>query len=292
MTKTCSYCGKQFARNFKHSRIQWEKIKTCDDDCRILLRYGPKSKCVVCKKDFRPRRKDVKCCSIKCGGVNKRIPTKSKRCTVCLKTFYREIGVGIKNWERQKSCSSACRTKRIKAHKIGYKVGHKGYKNSGSFEKGIIPWNTGLKGVTIPPTRKGCKPWNKGKKNILSEISKEKMRIARAKQDMSHLRGENHHNWKGGITPIRNAIRALYQYVEWRKSIFERDNYTCQGCKKRGGKLNADHVKSFSKILNENNIQTTEHAKSCAELWDLSNGRTLCDKCHLKTDTYGGLSIG
>lgn len=60
---------------------------------------------------------------------------------------------------------------------------------------------------------------------------------------------------------------------EWRLAVFERDNYTCVFCGKRGGKLQADHIKPF---------------KEFPELrYELSNGRTLCVKCHRKTESYG-----
>jgi len=38
---------------------------------------------------------------------------------------------------------------------------------------------------------------------------------------------------------------------------------------------------------NERAITTVEEALNCPELWDLSNGRTLCKPCHRKTDTWG-----
>ena len=60
---------------------------------------------------------------------------------------------------------------------------------------------------------------------------------------------------------------------DWRTLVFERDNYTCQHCQRRGGRLQADHIKPY---------------KEFPELrHELSNGRTLCVPCHQKTPTYG-----
>jgi hypothetical protein len=71
-------------------------------------------------------------------------------------------------------------------------------------------------------------------------------------------------------------IRDSPAYKLWRKSVFERDNYTCVFCGQRGGQLQADHIKSFARF---------------PELrFDLSNGRTLCKPCHKLTPTYGGRS--
>lgn len=85
---------------------------------------------------------------------------------------------------------------------------------------------------------------------------------------------------KGGITAINRLIRCSEKYQQWRSDIFERDNWTCQNCRKRGYELHAHHSKRFSKILSEFRIKTLEQALKCHELWDLNNGVTLCKDCH------------
>ena len=85
--------------------------------------------------------------------------------------------------------------------------------------------------------------------------------------------GEKNWAWKGGITPINQAIRGSLEYEDWRKTCMERDLYTCQDCGQIGGELNVDHIKSFAEY---------------PELrLDIDNGRTLCIKCHRTTITYG-----
>ncbi len=86
------------------------------------------------------------------------------------------------------------------------------------------------------------------------------------------LRGEKSSFWKGGIAPINKTIRSSSAYKEWRKSVFERDNWTCRECGLRGGILNADHIKPFS-IYPELRFS-------------VENGRTLCIACHKLTPTY------
>lgn len=78
--------------------------------------------------------------------------------------------------------------------------------------------------------------------------------------------GSNHPNWKGGISPIKSILRGSGQYHGWRVAVFRRDNYTCQICGKRGGRLQAHHDLPFVKFP--------------LFLLDVSNGKTLCYKCH------------
>lgn len=84
--------------------------------------------------------------------------------------------------------------------------------------------------------------------------------------------------WKGGITPINTAIRMSKKFQDWRKSVFERDNYTCQECKNRSRKNN-------SVVLNAHHIKPFAHFPEFR--FDLENGTTLCEKCHRLTDSYG-----
>lgn len=114
----------------------------------------------------------------------------------------------------------------------------------------------------------GQKAWNKNKK-------------------CKQYSGEKHWNWQGGITKLNFALRECLEYKIWRRQVFERDNYTCQICNKRGnGEINADHIKPFSTILKEQNIKDIKTALSCKLLWDINNGRTLCRQCHEGTNSF------
>lgn len=134
--------------------------------------------------------------------------------------------------------------------------------------------------ANLVPGKKGMIPWNKGKKiGPLSEEHKNKIKLASIKNGSRPpiMFGSNHPNWRGGITPINAQIRNSLEYKLWRKSVFERDNYQCVwGGKEHGNNLIADHIKPFAHY---------------PELrFAIDNGRTLCRKCHLTTDTFAGRS--
>lgn len=80
-------------------------------------------------------------------------------------------------------------------------------------------------------------------------------------------RREKHPNWKGGISKEDALIRTSPKYKEWRNGVFGRDNYTCVRCLEYGnGNLNAHHILLFALFPEER--------------FELSNGATLCEKCH------------
>ena len=85
-------------------------------------------------------------------------------------------------------------------------------------------------------------------------------------------KGDNSHFWRGGKTKLNKLIRTRAKYQEWRNSVFERDNWTCQKCGIASGigrrvYLHAHHIKQYS-----------EFPKL---IYKKENGLTLCKNCHL-----------
>jgi hypothetical protein len=99
--------------------------------------------------------------------------------------------------------------------------------------------------------------------------------------------GEKHPNWNGGISSLKDVIRGLPEYKSWKNACYKRDQFKCVLCEDTNVKFNIDHIKSFSLILQENNIKTVEEAILCKEIWDINNGRVLCVSCHKDTPSYG-----
>ena len=130
--------------------------------------------------------------------------------------------------------------------------------------------------------------WNKGKRYKIGKISASKGRHYSPKTEFekghpapktafkkgckrpltanSFPTGEKHPRWKGGITPQNVKIKTSIEYRLWREVVFARDNWTCQKCKKKGGRLNPHHIENFSEF---------------PELrFAIDNGITFCEKCH------------
>ena len=64
----------------------------------------------------------------------------------------------------------------------------------------------------------------------------------------------------------RITKRNVPENKEWRKAVYERDNYTCQSCGKTGEKLAAHHILPYAIFKDLR--------------FDVNNGITLCRKCH------------
>ena len=108
-----------------------------------------------------------------------------------------------------------------------------------------------------------------GRHKVWTEEMKNKLRDSALNSNLGkRTAGDKHWNWKGGIYPETQRLRASEEYKIWRKTVFENGNYTCTDCKIRGGKLVAHHIKYWS---------------THPELrFEVSNGRILCRTCHSK----------
>lgn len=101
--------------------------------------------------------------------------------------------------------------------------------------------------------------------------------------------GEGNPSWKGGVSPLKQKIRSLPEYDSWRFSVYKRDGGRCIECARKG--TCAHHLVFLSELLSTYNITTLEEAISCPALWDVSNGVTLCESCHLNKAHGGNYSM-
>ena len=203
-----------------------------------------------------------------------------KNCLWCGTPFNKKVNESVKDYEtRHRYCSRSCAMKyRKKYEQVGIDT---------QFKNGCKAINPIKKGQHLSPAtelKKGMTPWHKGTKGLVTSWNKGTHSLMPS--------GEKHPNWRGGVTKLYHTIRNLPEYKKWRKAVFDRDGYACQFCGDKNSKGNkvyiqADHINPFSVILLENNISTAGEAIKCDELWNVSNGQTLCKKCHKQTDTYG-----
>lgn len=237
-----------------------------------------KHKCLICSKEFSSYKKNAKYCSRDCWG-KREMRTMRIKCDYCKKKFKRQPSV-IKKvnfcsrecWNKWRAIYINCKIcgKRKKVASCRIKNDRAKYCSRECFLKDLSKkLKTGLWG--------NCKECNKkiyvqksavGRKKFCSNSCKAKWegRKRRGKK-IFKITGKNHWNWKGGISDERTKLWNSGEYTEWRKRIYEKDNYTCQKCgEKTGGSLVPHHIDSFADF---------------PELrFKVSNGITFCKNCH------------
>jgi len=117
------------------------------------------------------------------------------------------------------------------------------------------------------PNRKKPKPFTAEHRAKISKALKGKNTWSRGRTVA--YAGEKHHAWIDGRSRSRDQERSTEmkhgEYREWRRRVFERDNFHCRNCFAKGT-LNAHHIKTYRKF---------------PELrYELENGITLCPPCH------------
>jgi len=91
----------------------------------------------------------------------------------------------------------------------------------------------------------------------------------KAKKYRDAFTGENSPVWKGGkdFSDARWE-RLTPNYIIWRNSVYQRDNYICQKCKTKKPYIEAHHIFNW----NDNPDKR----------YDIQNGITLCRECNVE----------
>jgi hypothetical protein len=84
--------------------------------------------------------------------------------------------------------------------------------------------------------------------------------------------GKDNPAWKGDLAISRDRALHRKEELKWSNIIKKRDNYICQYCHKVGSKLNSHHIKSYEKYPEFR--------------YEISNGITLCQDCHIYVHKY------
>jgi hypothetical protein len=148
------------------------------------------------------------------------------------------------------------------------------------FKPGNTPWNKGLKRLMVGernPSWKGGLPNCLSCDKQLSRRDAKRCRACLAPYFSELYRGARSHRRKGGKTNENKIIRESSAYEAWRKEVLARDNWRCQFCGERGGKLHPHHIRPFALFP--------------ALRFEVLNGITLCESCHKTTPTFGNHKV-
>lgn len=241
--------------------------------------------CIICSTVFHVKPSHFEkrmCCSKKCQsesfktkmiGENnpnyRNAAIKTFTCITCGNDFKR------KTYGKLKTCSKECFLKNLSKLHTGKIIFNKRPKTHLTYDKIICKC-----GNKKDPKAKTCILCHK--KNI---SRKEKQCIVCNKfyipsfsnsklcsKDCQKIHCRNiskwdkNPNWKGGVGSLNQVERRSNKFKEWRITVFERDKYTCQDCGKLGGTLHAHHILPFA---------THKELR-----FEITNGKTLCVKCH------------
>ena len=151
---------------------------------------------------------------------------------------------------------------------MALKKAHQEGRHSGGFQKGNLLLR--MTGKKHSEETKRKQSLQKKLNNPMWNIETRK-KVSETRILLGIGKGDKNWRWKGGITSENIKIRNSQEYKSWVKSVFIRDNYTCQQCKDKSSKGNtvylvAHHIKPFSEY---------------PELrFEILNGITFCRKCH------------
>lgn len=237
--------------------------------------------CTHCNNGFNTKDKRQKYCCRECYHKDKKPNKLSVSCKNCGKSFKRYPSEILKNVYCSKKCLNdynrvilsceACgkQFERAKSH-YGNNI-----HNYCSYECSNLGFSKFYKGENNPNflnTHTNCAFCNK-------EIYRKKVEFKRSdrffcsrecqgKWQSDNISGENHPNYDSSISELdRERGRNHEGYWSFRKTVYERDHYSCTVCGySEGGILNAHHLNSYS--------------------WDIENRTnpdnavTLCETCH------------
>lgn len=254
--------GKNY--NFGRFDTEQEAIEEYKAGVEKLKKQGveiihPKSK----KRPVFPRNKNgmIERICERCGKIDefKKVPI-SKMCKSCgvKKSFENRPGVGFKDagnietimeeYNNGDSLAAIGKRREVCASCISNNMKKNGYRPRNYNETGTF---------------------HKTQQRMLNRV-REMCRTGEFQRNRSAmLQGIPIEEWEGFITPENKKFYASPEYKDWRISVFDRDNYTCQKCGVKDCRIEAHHIKPKCKFL---------------ELrLDINNGITLCHPCHCLT---------
>jgi 5-methylcytosine-specific restriction endonuclease McrA len=250
---TCQWCSKQFSVSPSDSDRKYCSLHCRDEHYRrdaVLSGKSSEVTCPICGTKFiQSRSKTAKghqCCSKECRykltsiSVSKTLTGRvyaqeQRNCLLCDKQFT------VQKASTKRYCSRDCANKSPEKSEASRKKANKQWSDKRSRQKLI-------KGIEA---RSKSPEW----------------------RNSSHFQRGAANPRYTGYREERESGRVRYEYKKWRTDVFKRDNYTCQNCYVRGGKLAAHHIQHWAKFPELRYV--------------LSNGLTLCESCHKEVHSAG-----
>lgn len=218
---------------------------SCNSLYNLTKRPRFEKECIQCHVKFTTTHKEAKFCSHECQHVNS-VGKKKPATSIALAEFYSEHPKELNILkERLKS------TQFTKGHEV-----------PDEWREKMKPWE----GKTFDEETKS----NMSTSHITFNFEHPEVK---ASYGAAH-KGPDHWNWKGGISGEMKLLRSTPEYNEWRKSVYRRDNFTCQDCGSKDDII-AHHLKSFNDYPEFR--------------FSVDNGVTLCRPCHKKRHSDIGL---
>lgn len=209
---------------------------TSNGDCVECHREPTKVKsiCLCCGCEFIARKREwsraaQKYCSRPCANQAHRI---FRTCQYCGKEYSK--------YQNKKFCSRKCRGLDSRGRQLS--------------DEHVAKLSAAKKGKV--------QPW------LHAPEVRQKISDALTGKALPHRRGKNHWRFKGIHAGhlFRNYLNGQVEYKTWKIAVLVRDDYTCQCCGDRGGKLQAHHIRPWAEYPDER--------------LDIDNGTTLCHYCH------------
>ena len=172
-----------------------------------------------------------------------------KKCEKCNKVFIKSYFESRNAWNGRKYCSKSCANSVTKNGK-----GNKGKTSPNKGKK--FPERSGENNPRYTRVKKICIVC--GKEFEVKNYRKDTAKFC-CKRCSEIDRDE------GKSTEIMK-IRKSIEYRLWREAVFARDNWTCQKCGIKGGKLHSHHIQNFAQYPEIR--------------FAIDNGITLCEGCH------------
>ena len=202
--------------------------------------------CEYCGKEYNAQRKSQKCCSRECSDKYRKGKNSVHiKCDICGKEIVLTKNAFKKSIHHY--CSVVCMGKGETKFRSG--------KNNANYRGSKVETTCDVCGKTYIQTKTEL---NKYKHHYCSIECK-------CKGQTIFYSGENSKLYNKNLSD-KDRGRNYNKYVNWRRDVYEKDNYTCQCCGDKKSYLNAHHLDGYNWCKEKRT--------------DVDNGVTLCEKCH------------